>query len=196
MRLGENQNAVFQNLSASNHTVGVRERDDFYATDPKAIDALLESGIELNRRLLEPACGMGHLAKRLTEHGYDVTAFDIIDRGYGEVMDFFKYNDIWEGDIITNPPFKMSEPFIDHALGILNEGSKALFFLKLQFLEGSQRGFLFDSGQLANVYVFRKRVGCAMNGDFVKYKGSPVCYAWYEFIKGHKGSPVIHWINR
>lgn len=33
---------VFVTIGANNHTNEIREKDDYYATDPKAIDLLLE----------------------------------------------------------------------------------------------------------------------------------------------------------
>lgn len=61
---------------------------DYYATDPIALE-LLAARINLPRVICEPACGEGHLAKWLTDHGYKVYASDIVDRAYGQVQDFF-----------------------------------------------------------------------------------------------------------
>lgn len=63
-----NKKSVFTTLGASNHTEKDRENDDFYATDPIAIDILLnEGGIKLTEPVWECACGDGCLAKRLIE---------------------------------------------------------------------------------------------------------------------------------
>lgn len=37
-----NKASVYKTLAASNHSNSEREKNDFYATDPKAIDLLLE----------------------------------------------------------------------------------------------------------------------------------------------------------
>ena len=67
-----------------------REVLDFYATDKRATKELL---IRENFReiIYEPACGQGHIAKVLEEHGYKVKAEDICYRGYGNErkVDFF-----------------------------------------------------------------------------------------------------------
>lgn len=39
-----NQASIFATLGASNHTDKEREMDDYYATDPYAIDVLLSGG--------------------------------------------------------------------------------------------------------------------------------------------------------
>lgn len=38
------KNSIFKTLGASNHTTKERENDDYYATDPIAIDALILGG--------------------------------------------------------------------------------------------------------------------------------------------------------
>ena len=38
-----NKNSIFKTLGASNHTDKERENDDYYATDPIAIDVLILS---------------------------------------------------------------------------------------------------------------------------------------------------------
>lgn len=37
-----NQNSIFTTLGASNHALEEREQHDYYATDPKAVELLLE----------------------------------------------------------------------------------------------------------------------------------------------------------
>lgn len=74
--------SVFKTLGASNHADGERQSEDFYATDSKAIDYLLEKAT-LSKNLWECACGAGHLSKRLEEFGYNVKSTDLIYRGYG-----------------------------------------------------------------------------------------------------------------
>ena len=86
------KNSIFKTLGASNHTEKEREQNDYYATDPVAIDVLLkDGGAKLAPRLWECSCGAGHLSKRLEEYGYKVYSSDLIDRGYGTGgVDFFK----------------------------------------------------------------------------------------------------------
>ena len=87
-----NNNSIWKTLGASNHADAEREADDYYATDPIAIDKLLE--VEKPRRFIwECACGGGHLSERLSELGYDFFNSDIKSRGYAKqhlVLDFLK----------------------------------------------------------------------------------------------------------
>lgn len=135
----------------------------------------------------------------MKEYGAFVRSTDIIDRGYGNgIVDFLTYNDKWDGDIITNPPYKYAKEFIEHAMEIVNDGCRVFMFLKIQFLEGKARKELFKKYPPKCVYVSSSRILCAKNALFDEMKaggGSAVAYAWYEFEKGYKGETVLKWIN-
>ena len=195
-----NSKSVYTTLGASNHTEDEREQHDYYATDPIAIDVLINDGeSEINHNVWECACGEGHLAKRLSDYGYNVTATDLIDRGFGiGGVNFLETNTIFNGDIVTNPPYKYAVKFIEHALDIIPTGNKVFMFLKLQFLEGKSRKELFKKYPPKCIYVSSSRILCAKNGDFEGMKksgGSAVAYAWYEWEKGYTGDTIIKWVN-
>lgn len=77
-----NQHSIYKTLGASNHTEGGRQSDDYYATEPKAAELLLEQE-DFHHTIWECACGEGHLAKVFEQHGHEVIATDLIYRGYG-----------------------------------------------------------------------------------------------------------------
>ena len=193
-----NSKSIYTTLGASNHTDKEREIDDYYATDPKAIDLLL-SVEDFNENIWEPACGEGHLSKRLERFGFNVKSTDLIERGYGiSGIDFLECNEHFNGDIITNPPYKFAKEFIEKSLDLIPEGNKVAMFLKIQFLEGKARRKLFDINPPKVVYVSSSRILCAKNGEFEKMKaggGSAVAYAWYVWEKGFKGNTTLKWIN-
>ena len=108
--------SIYTTLGASNHAEHDREKHDYYATDPKAAKLLLE--LETFNNILEPSCGEGHLSKVFENAGIKVTSSDLIDRGYGDIKNFFDYSK-WDGDIVTNPPYKYALEFIEHALKII-----------------------------------------------------------------------------
>ena len=96
-----NGKSVFRALGANNLSDVEREKHDYYATDPKAMELLLELET-FNHNVLEPSCGEGHLSKVLEEHGYNVTSRDLIDRGFGEPhRNFLSETELFDGDIIT-----------------------------------------------------------------------------------------------
>jgi hypothetical protein len=125
-------------------------------------------------------------------------ATDIVDRGYGESgVDFLLQTEQWNGDIVTNPPYKYAREFAEHALRLIRNGSLVCMFLKLTFLEGQGRRVFFERYPPSNVIVSVKRVQCAKNGDFEKYPltGSAAAYAWFIWQKGYKGEPILSWCN-
>lgn len=191
-----NKNSIFKTLGSSHHTADEREPNDYYATDPIAIDLLLNE--EQFSNVWEPACGEGHLSKRLIHHRVESKSSDLINRGYGEVIDFLDYKGTWDGDIITNPPYRFSKEFIEKAISIVPDGRKVAMFLKVQFMEGKARKILFKNYPPETIYVSSSRINCAKNGDFEGLRtsgGSAVAYAWYVWKKGYQGATTVKWIN-
>lgn len=190
-----NKTSIFATLAASSHGREERQQDDYYATEPKAIDLLLNEE-NFNKNIWECACGEGHLSKRIEEHGYIVTSTDLISRGYGVGgVDFFEQNDIFYGDIITNPPYKYAKEFTEKALELIPVGNKVAMFLKVTFLEGKARKEFFKKHPPKVVYISSSRLNCAKNGEFEKYPSSAVAYAWYVWEKGFNGITTLKWIN-
>ncbi|MBR6557817.1 MAG: NAD(P)-dependent oxidoreductase [Clostridia bacterium] len=192
---------MFTPLGASNHSNKKREEHDYYATDPKALELLLELE-SFSNYVWECACGGGHLSEVLKKHGHDVKSTDIIDRGYEgtELMDFLTVTkeDIaneHSRDIITNPPYKYGKEFVEHALNISPEGTKIAMFLKVQFLEGKARKALFNKYPPKTIYVSSSRLLCAKNGVFKEDESSAIAYAWYIWEKGYAGDTIIKWFN-
>ncbi len=197
-----NKNSIYKTLGASNHTQDEREQDDFYATDPVAIDLLLKAE-KPSSFIWECACGAGHLTKRLMDYGYTVFSSDIKNRCidiFPDIKDFLEATQLpLDGcDIVTNPPYKYAKEFVLKSLDLLKEGHKCYMFLKLTFLEGIDRyKELFSKFPPKTVYVFPKRVLCAKNGDFSGVKergGSAVAYSWFVWEKGYTGKPTIDWL--
>lgn len=183
-----------------------RERvcNDFYATPPSAVKAILNK-ITLEGSILEPAAGQGHISKVLKEYypNSEIISIDLIQREnkfdipiQGGV-DFLTYKfDRKFDNIITNPPFNLSQEFIEKALDLSN--SKVIMFAKIQLLEGNKRREMFDNSPLKYIYVFTKRVNPMRNGEELDEKGKPwasrMCFAWFIWEHGYQGKPVIRWL--
>lgn len=199
-----NSKSIYTTLGASNHTAKERQQNDYYATEPKALELLLEKE-QFCPYVWECACGEGHLSNVLKEYGYKVKSSDLVDRGYEEteVIDFLKVtkDDIQKDvtrDIITNPPYKYAKEFVEKALELSMDGTKIAMFLKVQFLEGKARRKLFEKHPPKRIYVASSRLLCAKNGEFEKMRqggGSAVAYAWFIWEKGFNGEPVVKWFN-
>lgn len=140
-----NRKGVFSIIGASNHSLKERQSEDFYATEPRAVEMLCDLE-KFSPTILEPSAGHGHIAEVLKGRGYNVIARDLYDRGYGESgHDFLKCTERdMDYDIITNPPYKYAQEFVEKSLEVVREGHKVAMFLKLTFLEGKNRRTMFE----------------------------------------------------
>ena len=189
------------------YTTKGREQDDFYATDPEALERLLAHCSEWLHNILranpiiwECACGNGNLADLLDKKGYPVYATDLKDRGYkyGKPhIDFLQNDNIPSARVIlTNPPYSLANEFIKHALDILPEGGVYIALMNITYLAGQKRyNEIYSNGTLRDVYIFSKRIECWRNNDKEKYGNKAmVDFAWFVFQKGYKGQPQIYWL--
>ena len=170
-----------------------REANDFYSTPPEAVRALLSVERFHGTTILEPACGTGNISKVLEVAGYKVVSSDLIDRGYGTGgVDFLKSKKAYP-NVVTNPPFKRAQEFIEHAL-VLTEPYKGMvaMFLKLTFLESVKRGPVLDTFTPRALYPFMDRVttlrgGLAESGG----GGGMVAFGWFVWDHRWKGMMMI-----
>jgi hypothetical protein len=122
-----------------------RERKpfNFYPTPFLGTVALMKHlRLPLSTRILEPACGEGHMSRVFALLGYkNVQSFDIrLDTGYGEPnVDFLKTKGLEADWIISNPPFDLAEDFVRHALTITGN---VVLLLKVTYFSAAKRSAL------------------------------------------------------
>lgn len=180
-----------------------RVENDFYATNPKAVEMLLQKE-DFYGNFLEPCVGQGHIAKVLEEYYPNSCIYvsDLVDRGYKNtlVCDYLKYDflNMKINNIITNPPFSLAKEFLEKSMEVVSENGKIAMFLKVQFLEGEKRKEMFEKYPPKYIYVFRKRMATFNNGNEVDDNGrkwaTTMCHAWFVWEKGFKGEPVVRWL--
>lgn len=168
-----------------------RHKDDFYKTDPRATQALCR--VEQFEGIIhDPCCGDGAIAAELVDAGYEVTAHDLVDRGYGAPRVDFLMERLRHDNIVMNPPFKLAQAFIDHALGLADR--KMVSLARLGFLEGRARKGWFESTPLARVWVFSGRITMHRGGHDTM-RGSMIAFAWFVWDHGHEGPPQLGWVT-
>jgi hypothetical protein len=166
-----------------------RESNDFYPTPPYATLELLKKE-QFEGSIWECACGDGAISKLLPRE--KLFSSDLYNRGYGiSDLDFLNCNDKKTNNIITNPPYKLAQEFVVHALECTDK--KVAMLLKLNFLEGQKRYELFNNTPLKAVYVFSKRLSFDKGNEKGKGNGL-LAYAWYIWEHSYKGKPYIDWI--
>lgn len=182
-----------------------RVENDYYATNPKAVEMLLTNYTFDAATILEPCVGGGHIANAINNFFANqrvITGLDLVDRGYPNtiVQDFLT----WETDrkfegIITNPPFSLAQEFIEKGMELLTDDGQMAMFLKIQFLEGAKRKEFFEKYPPKYIYVFRNRMATWNNGNEVdpntgKRWATTMCHAWFIWEKGSKTEPIIRWL--
>jgi len=171
---------------------------DLYETPDVAVHALIRAE-RLPRVIWECACGPGRIVNVLRSYGHMVYATDLVDYKCPDSesrVDFLMEcpPSFAIGAIVTNPPFKLADQFVAHALrlGI----PKVIMLLRLAFLESERRSDILDNGLLARVYVFRKRLPMMhRNGWTGRLSTSGMAFAWFVWELGQQGPATIHRIS-
>ena len=215
--MGQYTNKGLYNKYDKNHKE--RNKLDYYATPTAEVINILEE-IEpnfINKSILEPCIGGGHMANGIEEYIYkqgyiekvQLIGTDIRNRGYendiwelycGPEYDFFSddypFDDVdW---IVMNPPYSVIEPFTIRALEIAKKG--VIMLARLQFLEGEGRfENILQYNPPTDVYVYVDRIQCWKDG--LKPEGSSAqAYAWFVWDREKNNEylvePHVHWIRR
>ena len=173
---------------------------DFFPTPPWATRALCEkvllaNGFIFNNKVvLDPACGEGHMARPLTEYFRETVASDVHDYGYGKVDDFLfpnaNHDDVdW---VITNPPFRLGQQFIEGANRTAKVGTAML--VRTAFLEGQTRyNELFSYNPPSIVAQFAERVPM-VKGRVDEEASTATSYCWLVWFKGGDVGTSLVWI--
>ena len=176
-----------------------RQKHDYYATAPVAMEKLLKLE-SIEGYIWENACGEGNLSKVLIENDKMVLSSDLINRGYGQVNDFLqntKYHEQKTGIkadwIITNPPYKHGQEWLEKSIKAVKPNGHVALLMKLVFLESISRYKMFKKYPPRSIYVFSRRLGIYKNNKETQNKGL-VAYAWFVWEKGYQGKPKVDWI--
>ncbi len=169
----------------------LRERgNDLYETPPVAVHAILK--VEpLPQVIWEPACGPGSIVKVLRGAGYKVFASDLVNYGCPESdggVDFLMERSPPYGveAVVTNPPFKLGNEFVAHALAL--GIPKVVMLLRLQFLESERRSCILDTGIFARFFPFSNRLPMMHRAGWEGPKTtSAMSFAWFVWDAEHRG---------
>lgn len=208
-----------QNVSSAVMQQRIEPHDslDDFPTQPWATRALMEHviipqmGLSARRELQgmsvwEPACNRGHMARPLGEYFGRVYASDIHDYGYesghwcqDRVVDFLfpgsespAITAIGVDWIITNPPFRLAEQFIERARGIKGWRGTAMI-VRTAFLEGVGRyERLFALNPPTIVAQFTERVPM-VKGRLTATGSTATAYCWLVWMENRSPKPMV-WI--
>jgi len=95
--------------------------------------------------------------------------------------------------ILTNPPFSLAEEFVEHALELCPH---VIMLLRLAFLESERRSRILDTGSLARIHVFRRRLPMMHRDSWTGPKASSaMAFAWFVWDRGHIGPATINRVS-
>lgn len=179
---------------AGKHSFTARGHD-LYSTAPEATRALLKVE-HLPPWIWEPAAGRGAIVEVLGAAGHFVIATDLIDHGSPDVvsgLDFLQTTNAPCPCIVTNPPYRLANQFVAHALKLV---PRVYMLLRLAFLESTGRTAILEGAGLARVYVFRNRLPMMHRDGWHGPKASSAtAFAWFCWDYEHKGLPMLHRIS-
>lgn len=165
---------------------------DEYWTPAYATQALLERET-FPPHILEPACGAGHISKVLLNSGYTVESTDLRDPTlYGSSgVDFLDRTEP-VASIITNPPYALTSPFIQHISDMTLE--KSAMFLRLSSLISRSRFQLWSQIKSVRIYAFTGPVNKYVDGQWSH--GTAFTHIWLVVDKTIPEMPAeFHWID-
>lgn len=167
-------------------------KDDCYETPPIATRALLRNE-RIAPKVWEPCCGPGAMVSILRDAGHEVIATDLVDYGCPESaagVDFLMETTAPEDvdEIVTNPPYKLSDAFVEHGLRLCR---RVIILQRLAYLEGVSRSRLIDQ-HLERVWLGRERLPMmhrhGYDGKKVSSAGMP--FAWFVFRREPTGGAI------
>ena len=170
---------------------------DLYETPEVATLALL--AVEpLLPTILEPACGRGAISKVLRSAGHTVMENDVVDYGLGQdsVQDFLNFKPVAVAEfdaIVTNPPYRLAQLFVRHALTLC---ARVFMLLRLTFYESERRRDVLDGAGLIRVHVFRNRLPMMHRDGWTGNRVSnPTAFAWFVWERGYTGNAKLDRIS-
>jgi hypothetical protein len=181
--------------NAGRHRLSER-RDDLNETPPEATRALLAVEEIPSGAIWECACGPGAIVRVLRAAGHEVWSTDLVEYGSPDQdqagIDFLMEcgsAPYFIGSIITNPPFKLAEQFVRHALLLC---PRVYMLLRLAFLESERRSTILESGWLRRIHVFRKRLPMMHRAGWTGPRASSaIPFAWFCWDRDDRGPTVV-----
>ena len=194
----KNRSLAMGFVTVGRRTSRVTNSSDYYPTPAPIIRLLLDhEAFAKGDAILEPTVGEARSIERvLLERGYEnVVCFDLHGQGH-EQRDFFDINEHYH-TIITNPPFSIHRPFIEHAKKVATH--KIALLLPLNYLTGAGRhkAFWIDRRfPLARIHVLNRGIDFLASDPFSDcFRSSQLYCAWFIFERSHQGPPTVHWID-
>jgi hypothetical protein len=167
-----------------------KDKLDDFPTPPWGTRALCEYVIGRSdcegMTALEPAAGRGYMSEPLAEYFDSVTSADMADYGYplSHIGSFIAEDCPFEPEsfdwVITNPPFKYGQQFVEKALTVARVGVAML--CRTAFIETVGRYEMYCQHPLWRFAPFSERLPM-IEGKVDGSASSATSYAWFVWNK-------------
>lgn len=180
-----------------------RHTDDWYV-EPLWCSERLFHVEQFDGAIWDPACGGGNIVKSALASGYHVTATDKVKRWDGaRVLNFLEAElDVGAADnIVSNPPFKHAQEFVEVALAIACH--KVAMLLPAAWVQGDKRSRWLESTPLETVYFIAPRPSMPP-GEVIAAGQKPgngtTDFAWFVWNLGpfplSPRRPLVKWLRK
>lgn len=175
-----------------------RDDHDWYV-EPRWCSERLFEVEKFEGGVWDAACGIGRIIESARGAGLHAYGTDLIERTevYFGGVDFLRCVKPWGSNIVSNPPFKIAEAFVKHALQLAER--KVAMLLPANWVQGDKRSRWLQSTPLARVYFITPRPSMPP-GAVVAAGGKPgngtTDYCWMVWHRGRIGPADIRWLRR
>jgi hypothetical protein len=168
-----------------------REGDDYYVEPEWLVHALIDK-LKFPGGIHDPSCGSGTIPRVFNSRRIAASGSELRDRGYGETGVDFLLDQRRRPNIVSNPPFGILLPWIDHALSVAD--GRVCVVARLAFLESQGRKQWFETRPIEWVLVSCRRASMPPGDSTLKAAGGKVPYAWFVFNAKWKKAPRLGWL--
>jgi hypothetical protein len=171
----------------SSHDFTARGLDAYWTCEEAVLSLIALEGDRIPHRIWEPAAGSGAIVLPLRDAGHDVIASDVFDYGLLSACLIADYvlASVPPGveGIITNPPFRQAQAFLQKALA---EVAYVALFLRTNFLmEGLRRKTLLTLKPPTRVWLSARRYPMMHRHNWTGPRASSnTPYAWAIWVRG------------
>jgi len=178
-----------------------RHPEDWYV-EPRWVSERLFHVERFEGEIVDPSCGLGRIVESARSAGLHATGFDLRKRSdvCQEERDFLSWQ--WPigrpiMNIVSNPPYKHIEEFVD--LALQRARYKVALLLPVGRLTGDTWTRQLQATPLRRVLFLTARPSMPPGPVIeagINPGGGEKDFAWYIWLRGYDGEPEISWLRR
>lgn len=184
-----------------NARIWKRDPHEYYVEEHWCSSRLFDE-VTFEGTIYDPACGSGRIVRSARAAGHKAYGTDIIRRS-SVCRDIYDFRDPWPRgrpkpqNIVSNPPFKISETFVDLALDRCKR--RVAMILPHTWLTGDKHSRWLEKKPLRLVLMMTPRPSMPP-GHIIEAGHRPTGgkkdFDWFIFEPDYRGDATIGWLRR